>query len=90
MGLFGIRKELQFGVRNQSEPNASEDKQEKEDFKERKGLLGDYSNGRVHGFSLAELLPGNRRSRPSSSWAVLSFKARGSPFGLPTLFEVSN
>ena len=42
-----------------------------------------YSKQRVHGFSLAEFLPGKKQSLSSSCWALL---LRAPPSGLPTLF----
>ena len=47
----------------------------------------DYSKQKVYGFSLAESLPGKKRSLSSSCWALLSPQCKIPPSDLPTLFN---
>ena len=57
-------------------------------FIEGKRKLEGCSKQRVKGFSLAESLPGEKRSPSSSCWALLSLQGvRAPPTGLPTLFN---
>ena len=91
MNLPCISTELQLWVCNHGEPSAVRVPtwQEKENtFTEGKRKL--TGQQRVHGSSLAESLPGMKRSLSSSCWALLwSQGVRTPSSGLSTIFEVS-
>ena len=90
MGLFRISRELQFGVCNHGEPRASPlTAREGELFYREEKEVGRALVNRVHGLSLAELLPG----KESSFFVLSSVTITGhkcSPFWSPeSLIEVS-
>ena len=69
MGLFRISRELQFRVYDCSEPCTSPRTGREGEHIHNKGKEDgweDYSKQRVHGFSLAESLPGKEWSLSSS------------------------
>ena len=68
--LFGIRRELQFGVQEPLPISARQGK-EKLLYKE-KGSWESSSKQGDHGFPLADALPGKIRNFSSSCWALTS------------------
>ena len=91
MGLFGISKELQFGVCNRGEshaspPTAREEVFIKEKIKLELGVA--MVNKKSMAFHWLSPLPGKKRSLSSSCWALQwSQGVRTPPFGLPTLLN---
>ena len=88
-GLFGISRELPFGVCNHGEPRVSpHTARDGEHFYRGEGKLGGDSKQRVGGLSLAESWPGRKRSLSSSYWALPSLQGMSAPpAGLSALFK---
>lgn len=84
-------RELQFRVCNHSEPRARPPRQwpaeRGEDAFMGRGSCEGYTRLRVHGFPLAESLPGRKRRSFFMLRSVIITGLRASPSGLPTLFK---
>ena len=73
MGLFGINNELEFLICNYGESHAnSQQKWQGELFYKGEKEVGRAPINGVNGFSLAELLPGRKKSHCSSCWVLPS------------------
>lgn len=85
LGLFEVSKKLQFGVCNYDEPcaNPCRAKEGQHFYRGGKGNWESYSKQRVPGFSLAEFLPGKKKSLSSPS-TVLPFSQS---VGVPLLIS---
>ena len=86
MDLFGISRRLQLGVGYMvSHVQVAACQQRRTLLQRGKGSWEGYHKQRVHGFSLAESLPGKKRSLPSC-WALLALQGmRAPPSGRPAL-----
>ena len=83
MDLFKVSRELQFEVCNHCEPHKSSCTRKGKHFYRGERKSRGYSQKRVCGFSLAESLPGKKRSASSSCWALIwSQVMRVPPSGL--------
>ena len=73
MGLFGISRELQFGICSHGEPRASLHAAREGElfYRGEKEVWRAAVVKRAHGFSLAESLPGKKRSLFPSCRALL-------------------
>ena len=88
MGLFRTSRELQFKVCNHGEPYASPHMtREGEGFYRGKKEGGRDLVNRVHGFLLAESLPGRKKTFFLLLAQLLSQGMITPPAGLPTLFN---
>ena len=86
MGLFGISRGLQFGICNHMQSPSWQGKENT--FIGCKRIWEGCSKQRVHSFSLAESLPGKKRSLSPSCWVLLSLQGmRVSYSDLPVLFS---